>query len=396
MSSSYLTMSNIPSGVSKESFYYKHPERLTTIEDRFERLHKESLRLNTSHTKKDVAIPSLYLQPGQLYESSLRLKGRVASMLEKTESSIGKSTSGRENRGIKAFKYLAQRGFDPAQLRKELGNIEVYQNFEPYEPLGQTNVDGYLKHHYHVVVLTAAEEARRGTVEESRRNLSTVLDRDWNDAKDRLKRMFGTRGSSLSMKTSTSTPSSQQKKRASPPYDASAGSEEYDYSEPGLNLRKRPLFGGSTSSSSYPSKQFRGPSIPSRIQTYARMIQLYNQKCRASDGSRTPFAIATTACHKLRSGVESTVSNGEEALKAWHVVTRILGEDEFETNDQGKFVKGTGIGEQQHAALRRELQEGMSHSFLCFLSFSSLFFSFDSRTIIKKIIKQVLELKFVD
>ena len=34
----------------------------------------------------------------------------------------------------------------------------MYQNFEPYEPLGQTNVDGYLKHHYHVVVLTAAEK----------------------------------------------------------------------------------------------------------------------------------------------------------------------------------------------------------------------------------------------
>ena len=81
--------------------------------DRFERLHKESLRLNTNQTKKDVAIPSLYLQPGQLYESSLKLKGRVGNMLEKTESMIGKSTSGRENRGIKAFKYLAQRGFDP-------------------------------------------------------------------------------------------------------------------------------------------------------------------------------------------------------------------------------------------------------------------------------------------
>ena len=348
-------MNNIPSGVSKESYFYKHPERLTTIEDRFERLHKESLRLNTNQTMKDVAIPSLYLQPGQLYESSLKLKGRVGNMLEKTESMIGKSTSGRENRGIKAFKYLAQRGFDPAKLRKDLGNIEVYQNFEPYEPLGQTNVDGYLKHHYHVVVLTAAEEARRGTVEESRRNLSTVLDRDWTNAKDRLKRMFGTRGASLSMKTST-TPSSQ-KKIVPPPYDATAGSEEYDYSEPGLNLRKRPLFGDRASG--YPSKQFRGSDIPSRLQTYARLIQLYNQKSRSSDGSRTPFAIAAMACNKLRSAVESTVSNGEEALKAWHVVTRILGEDEFETNDQGKFVKGTGIGEQQHAALRHEKRQGM-------------------------------------
>jgi hypothetical protein len=75
--------------------------------------------------------------------------------------------------------------------------------------------------------------------------------------------------------------------------------------------------------------------------------------------------------------VESTVSNGEEALKAWHVVTRILGEDEFETNDQGKFVKGTGIGEQQHAALRREKREGM---FFFFFFMSSTLLKFLSHT----------------
>ena len=41
-----------------------------------------------------------------------------------------------------------------------MSSIELNTSYEPLEPLGETNIDGYLQHHHDMIVVTVIEEAK--------------------------------------------------------------------------------------------------------------------------------------------------------------------------------------------------------------------------------------------
>jgi nuclear pore complex protein Nup93 len=60
---------------------------------------------------------------------------------------------------------LAGKGFDADKLSRNLQSVNVKSTFEPLEPLAETDVDGYLRHEYDMIVLTAIEEAKKEVFE---------------------------------------------------------------------------------------------------------------------------------------------------------------------------------------------------------------------------------------
>ena len=45
---------------------------------------------------------------------------------------------------------MAGRGFDAEKLSHELNAIELKASYEPLEPLGDTDIEGYLSHHHEI------------------------------------------------------------------------------------------------------------------------------------------------------------------------------------------------------------------------------------------------------
>jgi len=98
-------------------------------------------------------------------------------------SRISSDTDVAKNKGIY---LLANRGFDADKLSRNLNRIDIKTNFEPLEPLVETDLDGFLKHEEELIILTTIEEAKKESVSNFEQRFSASLESEWERAKQRL------------------------------------------------------------------------------------------------------------------------------------------------------------------------------------------------------------------
>eukprot|EP00752_Nemacystus_decipiens_P018614 g16689.t1 len=76
---------------------------------------------------------------------------------------------------LKGGSMLARNRFDPESLVRVVNAVQLRGGgYQPLQPLGETDVEGYLAHHHDMIVLTAVDETRRAAAE-----CSLVRQREW-------------------------------------------------------------------------------------------------------------------------------------------------------------------------------------------------------------------------
>ncbi|EFC48642.1 nucleoporin nup93 [Naegleria gruberi] len=81
---------------------------------------------------------------------------------------------------------LAAHGFDVEKYRRTVSRLDLKQAFEPLEPIGETDIEGYLKHEHDMILLSSVEESKRHTSSCFYKNFNDHLEDDWKSAKESL------------------------------------------------------------------------------------------------------------------------------------------------------------------------------------------------------------------
>ncbi len=55
----------------------------------------------------------------------------------------------------KAIRLLSQKNFDAERFRRNVNSLHLKASYEPLQPLGETDIAGYLEHHHDMIVVTA-------------------------------------------------------------------------------------------------------------------------------------------------------------------------------------------------------------------------------------------------
>ncbi len=55
----------------------------------------------------------------------------------------------------KAIRLLSQKNFDAERFRRNVNSLNLKASYEPLQPLGETDIAGYLEHHNDMIVVTA-------------------------------------------------------------------------------------------------------------------------------------------------------------------------------------------------------------------------------------------------
>jgi nuclear pore complex protein Nup93 len=128
-----------------------------------------------------------------IYQQSRKLNQKVARTV--TEP----------NKAQKGDLLLASRNFDTEQYRRTLNTLDLKTAFEPLEPLGETDIEAYLKHQHHMIMLTAIEEAKKSTSNQFYKSYEAYLDNDWRVAKKELQQLLNLHRNALNADYELST-----------------------------------------------------------------------------------------------------------------------------------------------------------------------------------------------
>lgn len=319
-------------------------------EDRFTKLLKSSQSLVT-HIEADSLIPALNRGPEELKQASHRLS--VASERNKMRPLDPKV---QQSNRIKAQRMLARSGYDPEKLTKDLTRINLQRSFEPYQPLGDTDVEGYLKHHHDIVILTAIEEAKKSTILQSKENFDRVIDDDWSKARQTLTASFAQEwGKYAAPDWSGNTPMRRGNKPISQmgdrsmvlspiaprtPFNGGNGGGDTSFTTtPGLRRTRRGgdnntriMDGNRRGNSSILGKRaFESvdgygytAEMTSRMLQYAKVVWRLNN-CVTGDKHKMPFGITTMFRYAEEKSPET---NGTSILgRCWHLLAMIVGEE---------------------------------------------------------------------
>lgn len=93
---------------------------------------------------------------------------------------------------------LAQAGFDAEKMNRTLASIEVRPTADVPEPLAETDVAGFLRHHHHMVVLGTIEEAKKHAVDDFHKANEVALEREWAAMKEDMLQALSAQGRSSS------------------------------------------------------------------------------------------------------------------------------------------------------------------------------------------------------
>eukprot|EP00941_MAST-03F_sp_MAST-3F-sp1_P004560 g4560.t1 len=334
-------------------------------EDRFTKLLKSSQSLVT-HIEADSLIPTLHRGPEELKQASHRLS--VAPQSEGGVLRQSEDPKVREANRIKAQRMLARSGYDPEKLQKDLVRINLQRSFEPYEPLGDTDVEGYLKHHHDIVILTAIEEAKKSTVLQSQENFDRVMDDDWQKAKATMIASFsqewgkfapaskaagnlatpGMNGTMVNSNIRSSFALSPIAPGTPFGNDGPHGTNTSFPATPGLNTPFRSQNSRGTPGGSVLGKRTlsrmdgygrNASEMSTRMLQYAKVVWKLNNCC-TSDNKRKPFGIATMFRHAEENSAESSDVN--ILGRCWQLLAMMLSEkDRYIDRDTGTFIENT-------------------------------------------------------
>lgn len=147
--------------------------------DTLDALLNESKQLITTHAVPTIRPPTVSHVPKNLqsiYHQSKKLNQKVARTVTDTAP--------------KGDLLLAQKGFDVEKYRRGIYAIDLRSAFEPLEPLGETDIDAFLKHQHSMIMLTAVEEAKKSTSNEFYSKYDSCINADWEAAKKDLRQVL--------------------------------------------------------------------------------------------------------------------------------------------------------------------------------------------------------------
>lgn len=141
--------------------------------DRLQKLLNESSQLTSMSDR-----PALKRDVSQLHESSLRLRRQITTQKPQKE---------------KAVSLLAAKGFDVSKMSKLLEPLKRLKPAaeHPLEPIWETDVEGYLKHQYQSIILSAIEEAKSQTTQDFHEKFRLEMEQDWSDVKPQFSETLG-------------------------------------------------------------------------------------------------------------------------------------------------------------------------------------------------------------
>ncbi|KJE93034.1 hypothetical protein CAOG_03895 [Capsaspora owczarzaki ATCC 30864] len=123
-------------------------------------------------TQQEDELPIIEHGPEQVEHVSRKLLAKTQRTLDTTQQT-------------KAHYLLATRGFDADKYTRNLNSISL-ATFEPLEPIGDTDIQSFLRHEHEMLILTAVEEAKRNTVLQFNNNFVRGLEDDWERVKKQL------------------------------------------------------------------------------------------------------------------------------------------------------------------------------------------------------------------
>ncbi|CAM9251977.1 unnamed protein product, partial [Chrysoparadoxa australica] len=117
----------------------------------------------TSHIRKD-GLPLTQQNLWEIEAASKKL-GESAQTLAHGGTSAAEQS---------ALRLLSTRNFDAEQLGTEVTSMQLQATYEPLEPLGETDIDGYLAHHHDMIVVTAVQEANKAA-----QDMALLQQKEW-------------------------------------------------------------------------------------------------------------------------------------------------------------------------------------------------------------------------
>ncbi len=102
--------------------------------------------------------------PSDVYENDCLVALQEAGSKTLTGQSTAVRSGGDTEAGLrvtadhaeeKAIRLLSQNNFDAERLRRNVNSLHLKASYEPLQPLGETDIAGYLEHHHDMIVVTA-------------------------------------------------------------------------------------------------------------------------------------------------------------------------------------------------------------------------------------------------
>eukprot|EP01087_Luapelamoeba_hula_P017487 TRINITY_DN5517_c0_g1_i2.p1 TRINITY_DN5517_c0_g1~~TRINITY_DN5517_c0_g1_i2.p1 ORF type:complete len:803 (-),score=83.30 TRINITY_DN5517_c0_g1_i2:135-2543(-) len=140
--------------------------------------------LLVSAPKRTCFVDSQSRQLTQHLTTSDFLIQRSAEQIDETSRRLAAKTALSEDASKNKGRYLlATKGFDAEKLAQNLNSISLKSTFEPLEPLGDTDLESYLRTEHDNMVLTAIQEAKKETVDNFRHTFTSSMEADWESTK---------------------------------------------------------------------------------------------------------------------------------------------------------------------------------------------------------------------
>ncbi|CAM9431221.1 unnamed protein product, partial [Ectocarpus fasciculatus] len=128
-----------------------------------------------THIARPDGIPRLDKSLAEIERGSLRMGAEAAARSRREAVSLGVTAEVAEQKQeLKGGSMLARNRFDPESLSRAVNAVQLRGGYQPLQPLGETDIEGYLAHHHDMIVLTAVHETRAAAEE-----CSLVRQREW-------------------------------------------------------------------------------------------------------------------------------------------------------------------------------------------------------------------------
>lgn len=128
-----------------------------------------------SHIARPDGIPRLTKSLAEIERGSLRMGAEASARSRREALSLGVTAEVAEQKQeLKGGSMLARNRFDPEALVRVVNAVQLRVGFQPLQPLGETDIEGYLGHHHDMIVATAIDETRRAAEDRS-----LVRQREW-------------------------------------------------------------------------------------------------------------------------------------------------------------------------------------------------------------------------
>ncbi|KAL9644584.1 hypothetical protein ABK040_015323 [Willaertia magna] len=239
---------------------------------------------------------------------------------------LTQKTASRGDVQAKGDYLLAANGFDVEKYRRLVNKLDLKQAFEPLEPIGETDIEGYLKHEHDMILLSSIEESKRHTSNCFYRNYNNYLEKDWNRAKDELNQILNLHKSFKSGTIPMTVSSGHPLQRKVLTYQPSPYLQSNILQSPNTPLLQTPnvSFGK------------RGKTnMDSRMVEYSNVVFDFNQIVKRND-----FYPILSKFLQVVNNLDDTEIRKREVSECWKLLIRMVNEENLtEINLQNNSIK---------------------------------------------------------